>query len=55
MKELLNVIAAIFGVFAATYLVLRFMPEAIPGLVIIIIVLANVILTSDKETNHDNK
>jgi NhaP-type Na+/H+ or K+/H+ antiporter len=55
MKEFLYVIAAIFGVFSATYLVLRFMPEAVPGLILIIIVLSAIILNSDKETNHDNK
>jgi NhaP-type Na+/H+ or K+/H+ antiporter len=55
MREFLYVIAAIFGVFSATYLVLRFMPDAIPGLILIIIVLSAIILNSDKETNHDNK
>jgi hypothetical protein len=55
MKELLHVIAALFGVFATTYLVLRFMPEAIPGLILIIIALSLIILNSDKETNNDNK
>jgi hypothetical protein len=55
MKELLHVIAALFGVFSATYLILRFMPEALPGLILIIIVLSTIILNSDKETNNDNK
>ena len=55
MREFLYVIAAIFGVFTATYLVLRFMPAAIPGLILIIIVLSAIILKTDKETNNDNK
>jgi hypothetical protein len=55
MKELLHVIAALFGVFSATYLVLRFSPEALPGLILIIIALSLIILNSDKETNNDNK
>jgi len=53
MRELLHVIAAIFGVFSATYLVLRFMPEAIPGLILIIIALSLIILKTDEETNNE--
>lgn len=55
MKDLFNILAAIFGVFAATYLVLRFSPEAIPGLILIIIVLSIVVLKTDKESKDDNK
>jgi hypothetical protein len=55
MKELLHVIAALFGVFSATYLVLRFMPEAIPGLILIIIALSLIILKTDEESKDDNK
>jgi hypothetical protein len=52
MKDLFSVIAAIFAVFATTYLVLRFMPEAIPGLILIIIALSLIILKTDEETNE---
>lgn len=49
MKDFLTAVAAVVGVFGTTFLLLKFSPDAIPGLILLIIVLANVILRFDKE------
>jgi hypothetical protein len=58
MKEFLKIIGAILGVFTATFLVLKFLPVAVPGLVLIIVVLANILIRCDLDdegVNNDNK